>query len=161
MAEVRRSDRLEAFEQAIRFWARDTRAQLRQRLVALGLDERRTAQRGASRLRIQRLSKVTTAAKLVKEEYLIESLRYSLRRRGLEIEAISFSFARHGIFLEVGVGKNRKRGSGKENPKVWINHVLPSQVEDLAGIIGDGYADIISGEIAIDIPGVYSTTISV
>lgn len=154
-------DRLEAMDMAIRFWAAETKSILRQRLVALGLDERRAAKRGQSRLRKQLVSKVSNTAVLVKDQYLIESLGSSLRRSGLEVEKVSFSFARHGIFLEIGVGKNRRKGSGNEAPKQWIVTILPRQIEELGYILGDAYADVVAGEIAVDIPGVYSTTITI
>ncbi len=160
MAKVSTGDRLEAFNQALTFWAKETQDQLKQRLTGLGLDQRRTIQRGSSRLRTQRLSTVSNTRRLAREEYLIESLKFSIRRKGLEVESLGFSFARHGIFLEIGVGKNRHKGSGKENPQPWLVPVLARQEQELAAIIGDGYADLITGELNIVIPGIYSTRIT-
>ena len=159
--QVSTGDRLEAFNQALSFWAKETRDQLKQRLTGLGLDQRRTIQRGSSRLRTASLSSTAGTKRLVRDEYLIESIKSSIRRSGLEVESVGFSFARHGIFLETGVGKNRPKGSGKENPQPWIAPVLDRQVQELAAIIGDGYADLITGELNIVIPGIYSTRITI
>jgi len=151
-------DRLQEMDKAIRDWAKDTKGKLRFRLIALGLDERRAIKRGGSRLRKATTS--TGRSALVGDQYLIESLRSSLKRRGRVVESVGFQFARHGIFVEVGVGKNRRKGSGKESPQEWIKPVLPGAIEELATILSDEYADIAAGELKIVVPGIYSTKIS-
>jgi len=156
---TRPADRLIALEQVIKDWAKKTKGLLRQRLIALNLDERRAAKRGTSRLRAYTTRTGTTV--LVRDQYLIESLGSAVRRRGLEVEAVSISFARQGIYLEIGVGKNRKKGSGKESPKPWINVIIPSAVEELATVLSEEYADLAAGELKINIPGVYSTRITI
>lgn len=156
---TRPADRLIALEQVIRTWAKKTKGLLRQRLLALGLDERRAAKRGTSRLRAYTTKSGSKV--LIQDQYLIESLGSSIRRRGLEIESVNLSFARQGIYLEVGVGKNRKKGSGKESPKPWINVIIPSAVEELATVLSEEYADLVAGELKINIPGVYSTKITI
>lgn len=151
-------DRLQEMDKAIRDWAKATKGHLRQRLIALGLDERRAIKRGSSRLRAA--TTITGSKVLVQDQHLIESLRSSLKRRGLVVESVGFQFARHGIFIEVGVGKNRRKGSGKESPQEWIKPVLPPAIEELATILSNEYADIAAGELKIVIPGIYSTKIN-
>jgi hypothetical protein len=160
MANVSTGVRLEAFNQALVSWSKETQDLLKSRLTGLGLDQRRALQRGSSRLRTASISKLSNTKRLVRDEYLIQSIKYSIRRNGLEVDSVGFSFARHGIFLEAGVGKNRPKGSGKESPKPWIAPVLDRQVQELSNIIGDGYADLITGELNIVIPGIYSTRIT-
>jgi hypothetical protein len=152
-------DRLQEMDKAIRDWSKATKGHLRQRLIALDLDARRASKRGGSRLR----RKITITGKqvLVQDKFLIESLRASLKRRGLVVESVGFQFARHGIFLEIGVGKNRRKGSGKESPQEWIKPVLPKAIDELADILSNQYADIAAGELKISIPGIYSTKISI
>lgn len=152
-------ERLGELDKALQAWAKRTRMALRQRLVALGLDERRAVKRGVSRLR-----KVTTSggsSTLAQDQFLIESIKSSIKRQGLLVERVSFSFARHGIFVEVGVGKYRGKGSGRENPRPWINPGMTQAVEELATLLAEQYADIAAGELKINIPGIYSTTISI
>lgn len=152
-------DRLQEMDKAIRDWAKETKGRLRQRLVALDLDQRRAVKRGGSRLR--RKLTITGKSVLVQDKFLIESLRSSLKRRGLVVDSVGFQFARHGIFIEIGVGKNRRKGSGKETPQEWIKPILPGAVAELASILSDQYADIAAGELKISIPGIYSTNISI
>ena len=49
-----------------------------------------------------------------------------------DVVRIKWPFARHGIFQEHGVGKGRKKGSGKEKPMPWIVKTLDAQVPMLA-----------------------------
>jgi hypothetical protein len=154
-------DRLEALDLVIRDWAKQSNRLLKQRLIALGLDERRAAKRGYSRLRVQRVSKVTANAKFVQEKPLIESLGYSLRKKGIEVEAISFRFSRHGIFVEIGVGKNRPKRSSYTRPRPWLSEVLPGQIDELADQLGNAYADLVAQELVFEIRGIYATSVTI
>jgi hypothetical protein len=53
-----------------------------------------------------------------------------------DVVRLTFPFARHGIFQEHGVGRARRKGSGKEVPKPWIeptfNATTPMLAEQLA-----------------------------
>jgi len=151
--------RLGELDKALQEWAKRTRGKLKHRLIAMGLDERRASKRGTSRLR--RLTSSSGKSTLAQDQYLIESIKSSIKRSGLLVERISFSFARHGIFVEVGVGKHRSKGSGRERPRPWINPGMNEAVEEIADILADQYADIAAGELKINIPGIYSTTISI
>lgn len=151
-------ERLGELDAAIKAWAKRTTVHMRQRLIALDLDARRASKRGSSRLR--RLVTPGKQSQLVQDKYLIESLKYSIKRSGLLVERVSFSFARHGIFVDVGVGKNRSKGSGFERPRPWIEPSIKPAVAELADLLASKYAGIATGEIKINIPGIYSTTIS-
>lgn len=121
-------DRLEEMDREIDAWRKLTVERLQRRLAALGLQER---------------------GKLMK------SIRGSLRRRNFEIEKVAFSFARHGIFLEHGVGRGRPVESPQAEAakKPWLSTTLPGQVDDLAVIIAEQYADITAAELRGIIPG--------
>lgn len=91
---------------------------------------------------------------------LKKSLRTSVRAPGGQVERVSFSFVRHGIFLEHGVGRGRPVGSlsAKLNAKKWLSEVIPDQFDELTDIIEDRYADMIEEEIRLLIPGVIDLT---
>lgn len=91
---------------------------------------------------------------------LKKSLRNSVRTRGGEVYKVSFAFARHGIFLEHGVGKGRpvRSLSAKKNAKKWLSEVIPNQFEELVDIIEEGYGEMIEEELRLLIPGVIDLT---
>ena len=133
-------DRLEAFDKELMAQVRLGRKELLFKLASLGLKQQ---------------------ASLLGEVSLRKSIRATKKRKHGEIERVGFSFERKGIFLEHGVGKNRKKGSAAaaKAAKPWLGPVLPGIVERLADFIEEGYADIIAAELAINIPGVYKTRI--
>lgn len=136
-------DRLEKMDKEIRAWGKLTRKNLLFRLAALGLKDRaRLAQS--------------------KDPKLYKSLKSHARRRNGELEKVGFSFARHGIFLEHGVGKGRPVGSSnaKLAAKPWLKPTLEPGIEALADILEKGYGDIILAEVKIVIPGVINTKTS-
>ncbi len=49
-----------------------------------------------------------------------------------DVVRVKWPFTRHGIFQEHGVGRGRKKGSGKEKPMPWIVKTLDAQVPMLA-----------------------------
>lgn len=133
--EPRISDRLESLDREVNAWRKLTVRQLVRRLGNLGLKER---------------------ARLADEKTLKKSVGSSIRRKDLEIERVAFSFARHGIFLEHGVGKGRPVGSTQANRarKPWLSIILPGAVDNLAKILAEEYADIAVEELRFLIPGV-------
>ena len=142
MAEqIRLADRLEGLDKEIRAWSRVTRKDLLFRLAALNLEER---------------------VRLSDEVSLKKSLRAKIKKKSGEIERVAFSFARHGIFLEHGVGKGRPVGSAQANryKKPWLSIVLPDAIENLADILEEEYADIIAAELKFVIPGIIDTKVS-
>lgn len=54
---------------------------------------------------------------------------------------VSFTFPRHYVFLEKGVGRGRPVGSNKAKPKPAINPAVGSNVDELADIAANGFAD--------------------
>lgn len=152
-------ERLGQLHAALNTWGKRHVGLIRQELIALGLDQRRTRLRGSSRLR--RVTASSGKTFLAKDQYLVESLKYSIKRRGLVVDRVSISWARHGIFIDVGVGKNRRKGSGKESPQPWIASSMKNAVQELGDLLASEYADIAAGELRINIPGIYSTTISI
>jgi hypothetical protein len=121
-------DRLEAMDREIDAWRKMTVTKLQRRLATLGLNERAE---------------------------LIKSIKGSLRRRNLEIEKVAFSFARQGIFLEYGVGRGRPVRSAKAEAakKPWLALTLPGEIDELAKILAEEYADITANELRGMIPG--------
>lgn len=138
--DIRLGDRLEKLDKEIRAWARVTRKDLLFRLASLNLEER---------------------IRLDGEVRLKDSIKYKVKKKNGDIESVAFSFARHGIFLERGVGRGRPKNSpqAKKAAKPWIKPVLPDSIEKLADIIAEDYADIAALNIRIVVPGIINTTI--
>lgn len=93
---------------------------------------------------------------------LEKSIRYGLRKSGGVIDQVYFSFERHGIFFEHGVGKGRGTGTAEAeaNAHPWLSVVVPMAIERLADLIADEYADVATAQIRINIPGIIDTDIS-
>lgn len=64
-------------------------------------------------------------------------------------QRIRLTFPRHYVFVEKGVGKGRKMGSGKETPKPAINPAIEANIEALADIAADNMADFAANRIFI------------
>lgn len=65
------------------------------------------------------------------EQKLAKSIGSKIRNVGGEPDTISFTFERHGIFVDRGVG----RSHGKSNPRganEWINPAIAQHVDELA-----------------------------
>lgn len=141
MAEERTGDRLIQMDKEVRKWANLTRKDLLIRLNSLSLEER---------------------SRLAGELSLRESLKTNLRKRNGDIESVGFSFVRHGIFLEHGVGRGRPVGSPQANDakKPWIKPVLSESIETLADLLEKEYADIAAAELKLFVPGIIDTRIS-
>lgn len=154
--ERRLADRLEAMDRETLAWAKLTRRKLLDRLLQLGVEDKIKLSRTVSRFRR------TKSGKTAKDPFLTKSVSKYLRKRNGEIESVGFSFVRHGIFLEHGVGKGRPVGSSRANKhaKKWLSYVLPEAVEGLADMLEGEYADIAAAELKFIIPGVINTTIS-
>lgn len=152
-------DRLEALEKSLRGFGRTTRSELIMAASRLQLKDRAAL---VSRIRyVERSGQI----KVQREKPLVESIGSSIRKRGGDIDGVAFSFARHGIFLEHGVGKHRPKGSpaaARLRAKIgapWLAPTLDGAVEKLADLLAEEYADIVAAEVVIKIPGVIDTSI--
>lgn len=134
--EVRRLiARRDELDKEVRSWRRVTRKQLITKVKSLDLRQK---------------------VRLASDPALVDSIKTSMRKRDGNIESVSFSFARKGIFLEHGVGRSRPRGSAaaKRFAKPWIKPTLDDAQQELNDIIAEKYADIVEGEIVIRVPGI-------
>lgn len=127
--------KLEKLEKEVRAWSSLTRKDLLIQLAALGLEQ---------------------------QSELVKSVRAKLFKRQGDLEGAAFSFIRHGIFFERGVGKGRPVGSpqAQRAAKPWLKPVIPEAVEKLADVLVEEYADVAASEVKINIPGIISTKIT-
>lgn len=152
---ARLGDRLEQMENDLRDFGKQTRRDLLRQLASLDLKDRseifsRITYRTRGGTRVQR------------EPPLQKSITSKLRKRDGSVEALAWGFVRHGIFLEHGVGKGRPVRSPQANraARPWLRPVLEPAVEELADLLENLYADIISAEVRIRIPGVIDSQAS-
>ena len=105
----------EEFNQAIKDWSYETKN-------ILAKNVREVARKGKIVDVIQRKDGTI-------EKKLNKSIAYNLNRdENKLIERVRFSFERHGVFVEKGVG------NGTREVKIWFNNSIDSQVDKLAGI---------------------------
>ena len=97
-----------------------------------------------------------TGAKQRQEGKLVNSIKPSTKQSFGEIDTISFSFERHGIFVHKGVGRGwEKRGpmvtrtakgkmqNGGRNIVEWFNPVIDRNAPHLADRIAEVNADAV------------------
>jgi len=137
----RLGDRLEQVIKEVRAWSNVTAKKMRYRIASLTLDER---------------------IRLSQSLRLESSVKGRVNSRNLELERVSFRFLRHGIFLERGVGRGRPANSAaaRRAAKPWIKPILDMEIDELADIISEEYADIGASLIVIKVPGVYDSQIT-
>jgi len=156
------ADGYKAAEKEIRTWAKRTEKELLFELARLGVKDRSEVRAArSSRIRYRRISSTKTS--VAQDERLSTSLKSGVRKRGVLIENVWISFARQGIFIEHGAGKYRPAGSreARMSSKPWLTNVLPDAVDALAFALTEYYADILSGELRLRIPGIFDTKIKV
>ncbi len=90
---------------------------------------------------------------------LVPSVGAGLKKDFGQVTRINFRFARHGIFLEHGVGKGRRVRSANARPKPWLAPILDPAIDELADLIAKNYLDIAEGEIKFQVPGVINKNI--
>jgi len=154
------TDRLDQLEKSLKQYNRETRKQLLARLAMLDLQSK-AKDLGMSRLAVRTGSDGKKS--LVKEKFLYESVGAALQKKEGDIVSVSVSFARHGIFVERGVGKNRPVGSAAANrtKQEWLYPILSKRIDVLADMLAKEYADIAIEELRIMIPGVIDTKIQI
>lgn len=159
--------RYKALDKSLREFSRDVRNRLKGRLALLGLKERSSLAKSRSKLKfkVKEVEKngVTTRRVYVdKEQFLYKSIGARVKKKRGDLESIAFSFSRHGIFIEHGVGKYRPvRSSAAEKAKqVWLAPVLDKAADDLADLLADEFADIVAAELTIRVPGIIDTKVT-
>lgn len=75
-------------------------------------------------------------------------------RESLAVEAMRFTFERHGIYIEHGVGKGRPVGSSQANAakQEWLGPVLETRISQLEDLIDQHYGDDTAKAIAAGLP---------
>jgi len=87
---------------------------------------------------------------------LTRSVSYKLNKVRGDLDRLGFSFPRHGIFIERGVGKGRPVNSAaaKAAARPWLAPVLKPAIEDLADSLSEFYSREIADELRFLIPGI-------
>lgn len=78
-----------------------------------------------------------------------------LKRQYGNVYRVSWPFARHGIFQELGVGRGRRKGSGKEKPMPWIVPTLDAMTPELADAMQDASITSLGKVIRIKVNGLF------
>ena len=78
-----------------------------------------------------------------------------------QVVRINFRFPKQGIWLEHGVGQGRPVRSAAARPKPWLTPILDPELDKLADLISENYADIAAGEIKLFIPGIIDRRITI
>lgn len=138
---TRLADRLDALDKDVKKFGGITRVQMMFALARLGLNDQ--ARIGGE------------------DPKLIASIGTKLRKKQGDLEGIAWTFARHGIFMEHGVGKGRPIGSdsARAHARPWLKPSLETAAENLADMLESRYADIAAEEVAIRVPGVIDTKV--
>lgn len=147
MADIEQYEKL---NQAAKEWAKLNATKMRQLVGSLTLRDK-----------IAVYKAVRNAIKNKEYKPLSTSIGGGIRKEAGAVNRINFKFSKHGIYLEHGVGKGRRRGSATANPKPWIAPILDGALDELAGILSGEFADIAAGEIKFFIPGIIDRRIKI
>lgn len=150
---------LKDINEAIKSWGGLTRNALAYRLSALNIEERAHEKKFFSRVSFRKDKQGKTV--VVREQPLMPSLKVSYKQFYGQIDRVTVSFARHGIFVEHGVGKGRPKGSAKAKPRPWIAPVMAVQVPMLADILAKREADRVAGQLRFLVPGIIDMKVDV
>lgn len=144
---------------AIKNWGGLTKNALAYRLSSLGLEERASEKKFFSRVSFRKNKAGKTVT--VREQPLIPSLKVGYKQFYGQIDRVTVSFARHGIFVEHGVGKGRPKGSAKAKPRPWLAPVMAVQVPILADVLAKREADRVTGQLRFLVPGIIDIKVTV
>ncbi len=159
MENTENKTRIEQLDAAMATFGRGLKDSLLAKLASMGYSDRVALAKIQSKVKY---SKTKTGKVFAEEEpYLYNSVRFFLKKKRQDIEGIGLSFARHGIFLERGVGKNRPVDSvaADKAARPWIQPVVDPALEELADLLELEYSDIAAGELKISVPGILTTSI--
>lgn len=151
--------RYKALEESLKSFGTYTKQQLLFELAAMGLSERAALAKSFSKIKYKvRDGKVSVE----REKPLYSSIGFGIKKKSGDIESLAFRFARHGIFLERGVGKYRPVNSpaAEAAERPWLGHILDNATDELADLLAEEFADIIAAEVVIRVPGVLDTKVS-
>lgn len=137
-----RAENLDALNADLKAWANSVRNQLRQKLAGYPLV---TQKRILERLRDKD-----------NREPLQKSVKTRLLKDLGEINAIRFTFHRHGIFFERGIAGKK---STTERP--WLEPVISGELDSLNRILTENYSELLFTELRFLIPGILDKRITV
>jgi hypothetical protein len=140
-------DRYEEANESTIAWAKLVRKKMALRVGSLKLKDRRALQKNA-----------WNKSKQPEYKPLVNSLGANFKREYGNIIRINFRFIRHGIFFERGAGRNRRLGTA---PKPWLFPILDPAIDALAEMLAKNYADIVSGELKLTIPGIITKRVRI
>jgi len=146
MTEKTLGEKLDLLDAELTILGNKASANLKFRLLALQLDKR-----------------IELVNKIKSKHSVADKVKSRIVKKNDNLSALAFSFPEHGIYLEHGVNKYRKKNSpeAEKGKQPWLSDVLPGTIEDLADILERDFADIAAGELRIMIPGVIDTKISI
>lgn len=144
------TERIEQANESVREWGKIVLRKLRLRVTSLTLKDRAAI-----------LKRTRLVAKNPEYKRVIVSLGVGYKRDFGQVGRINFKFTKHGIYLEHGVGKGRPVRSAKAKPKPWLAPILDPEVQNLADLIANEYADLSLKEIRFNIPGILAKNIKV
>lgn len=89
-----------------------------------------------------------TALSLRGRGELSRSLKYKVKYADGQAYRVSFSFARHGIFIHLGVGRGSPKTAPVRPRRDWIRLPIDQHLEELADIAAEYYGDKAMSQIS-------------
>ena len=86
----------------------------------------------------------------IKIKPIYKDIRYNIKIAYGDIEYISFSFPRHGIFWSKGVSRGFPIGSPRKSVD-WFNSIIEASMPKLESIVAEYYADSVVNAIQFKI----------
>lgn len=138
-----RREREKALNASVLKWSRATRKDLMFQIAKMSFEER------AAATNEQRLRET-------------KNVKAGVKREDGFPARVNFRFPIQGMWVELGVGNQRPKGSAKAKSmaRPWISTALEPQLTVLADQLADAYADIVSEQVALNVPGYMRSTIT-